>query len=175
MTDLKLLDRMDNVKKFESPANVILARGINIKIKDILKEANLKGKKNKSERLTNIEHGLSDDKQVVVPSFGATGALFARHFDILRTLKRRILLLKQSFEFQADEERSWDHIRGIIDVLDKGSKFLTFDELVNPTITGSAQAQEQKSRRTTGNKTFYEDPTLEQDQRDLDQKIEEKR
>ena len=93
-TDLKMLDRLDNVKKFESPANVVLARGVNIKIKDILKEASLKGKKNKVERLTNIEHGMADEKQIIVPSFGATGELFARHFDILRTLKRRILLLK---------------------------------------------------------------------------------
>jgi hypothetical protein len=94
-----MLDSLENVKKFESPAKVVLARGVNIKVKDILKEASLKGKKSKFERLTNIEHGMADEKQIIVPSFGATGALFAKHFDILRTLKRRILLLKQSFEF----------------------------------------------------------------------------
>ena len=57
-----MLDSLDNVKKFESPAKVVLARGINIKIKDILKEASLKGKKTKFERLTNIEHGMAEEK-----------------------------------------------------------------------------------------------------------------
>ena len=42
--DIKMLDRLDNAKKFESPANVVLARGIQIKIKDIPKNTTLRGK-----------------------------------------------------------------------------------------------------------------------------------
>jgi hypothetical protein len=94
VVDLKMLDKMENAKKFESPATTILARGINIRIKDVLKEGTTKGKQKKQERITGIEHGISLEKEIVVPSFGATGELFAKHFDILRTLKRRILLLK---------------------------------------------------------------------------------
>ena len=42
--DIKMLDRLDNAKKFESPAHVILARGIaNIKIKDIPRNTTLRG------------------------------------------------------------------------------------------------------------------------------------
>ena len=41
-----MLDRLENAKKFESPAQVITARGISIKIKDIPKCTTLKGKAN---------------------------------------------------------------------------------------------------------------------------------
>ena len=63
-----------------------------------------------------------------MPSFGTTGALFARHFDILRNLKRRIVLLKQAFETQQDEERTWDQVGLILKTLEKGCHFLNFDE-----------------------------------------------
>lgn len=89
-----MLDRIENAKKFESPASVVLARGISIKIKDIPKNTTLKGRLVGHERETNFEKSLKSEKDIVVPSFGNTGALFARHFDILRNLKRRIHLLK---------------------------------------------------------------------------------
>ena len=41
--DIKILDKMENTKKFESPANIILARNIQIKIKDIPKNTTLQG------------------------------------------------------------------------------------------------------------------------------------
>ena len=41
--DIKILDKMENAKKFESPANIILARNIQIKIKDIPKNTTLQG------------------------------------------------------------------------------------------------------------------------------------
>jgi len=97
--DIKMLERLDGAKKFESPANVVLARGIAIKIKDIPKNTTLKGKVVGPENLTNVEQSINNNKEsIIVPSFGTTGALFARHFDILRNLKRRIVLLKQAFE-----------------------------------------------------------------------------
>ena len=103
--DIKMLERIDGAKKFESPANVVLARGIAIKIKDIPKNTTLKGKVVGSDKMTNVEQSIapgsgSEQQQIIVPSFGTTGALFARHFDILRNLKRRIVLLKQAFETQ---------------------------------------------------------------------------
>ena len=64
-----------------------------------------------------------------MPSFGTTGALFARHFDILRNLKRRIVLLKQAFETQQDEERTWDQVGQILKTLEKGCQFLNFDDM----------------------------------------------
>lgn len=64
-----------------------------MKIKDIPKNTTLRGRTLEQERSTNLESGLKDEKQIVVPSFGTVGALFARHFDILRNLKRRISLL----------------------------------------------------------------------------------
>ena len=92
--DLKMLDRLENAHKFNSPAVEILARNYKIKIKDILKEGELKANRDKMDKMTSIEWGINDEKQILVPSFGTTGALFARHFDILRNLKRRIILLK---------------------------------------------------------------------------------
>ena len=53
--DIKMLDRLENAKKFESPASVVLARGISIKIKDIPKNTTLKGKAVMQDRLTNTE------------------------------------------------------------------------------------------------------------------------
>ena len=98
--DIRMLDRLENAKKFESPATVVLARNTTIKIKDIPKNTTLRGKVIQPDRQTNMEYGMKDDKQIVVPSFGTTGALFARHFDILSRLKRRIYLLQQAYENQ---------------------------------------------------------------------------
>lgn len=56
--DIKMLDRMDNAKKFESPANVVLARTVTIKIKDIPKNTTLKGKLLAQEKSTNKEMSM---------------------------------------------------------------------------------------------------------------------
>jgi hypothetical protein len=39
-----MLDKLDNAKKFASPATVVLARNTTIKIKDIPKNTTLRGK-----------------------------------------------------------------------------------------------------------------------------------
>ena len=57
--DIKMLERLDGAKKFESPANVVLARGIALKIKDIPKNTTLKGKVLGSDKQTNIEQSVS--------------------------------------------------------------------------------------------------------------------
>ena len=128
-----MLDRLENAHKFNSPAAEILARNYKIKIKDILKEGELKANRDKMDKMTSIEWGVNDEKQILVPSFGTTGALFARHFDILRSLRRRIVLLKQAYESQADEERTWQQIEQIIKVLNKGCEFLAFDDILRVT------------------------------------------
>jgi hypothetical protein len=43
-------------------------------------------------------------------------------------LKRRILLLKQAAFDQADLDQSWKQVDVILEVLDKGCKFLVLDE-----------------------------------------------
>ena len=59
--DIKMLDRSQNAKKFESPAHVVLARGVGgIKIKDIPKNTTLKGKAIAYDKSTNIEKSLDD-------------------------------------------------------------------------------------------------------------------
>ena len=101
-----------------------------------------------------------------MPSFGTTGALFSRHFDILRNLKRRIVLLKQAFETQQDEERTWDQVGLILKTLEKGCQFLNFDEYRS--IKGSTAGE--------GNeKQFYEDPSLAGDEAKLAAEMDEKR
>ena len=57
--DIKMLERIDGAKKFESPANVVLARGIAIKIKDIPKNTTLKGKVVGSDKQTSVEQSIS--------------------------------------------------------------------------------------------------------------------
>ena len=159
-----MLDKIDNAKKFESPASVVLARGISIKIKDIPKNTTLKGRLIGHERDTNFEKSLKSEKEIVVPSFGHTGALFARHFDILRNLKRRIHLLKQAYQTQVDSERSWDQVALIIKTLEKGCKFLDFDEVhsVKKSKPGSAGSNDEAM--SANEDGLYEDPTLIDDE-----------
>ena len=59
--DIKMLERLDNAKRFESPAAVVLARGVAIKIKDIPKNTTLKGKAVGQDRLTNFETSIDGE------------------------------------------------------------------------------------------------------------------
>lgn len=60
-----MLNRLNNVQKFKSPAKTVLARGIQIKIKDIDRDKNLR-----VLRETSFENNVSGGKKLVVPSFG---------------------------------------------------------------------------------------------------------
>ena len=42
--NINMLDKLDNAKRFQSPASVILARNVTVKIKDIPKNTTLRGK-----------------------------------------------------------------------------------------------------------------------------------
>ena len=105
----------------------------------------------KLDKMTNIEWGISGDKQILVPSFGTTGALFARHFDILNNLKRRIILLKQAYFEQAHKELSAEYIEDVIKVLDQGCDFLNFNDIMK-------EINDEKEKK------YYEDITLEEEE-----------
>jgi len=79
--------------------------------------------------LTNYEVGVQAEKSIVVPSFGTTSALFVRHFQVLRQLKRRVDLLKQSYFSQMDKDKCWEQIDVIIEVLDTGFRYLATEEI----------------------------------------------
>lgn len=77
--------------------------------------------------LTRHEIGVSD-KKIIIPSFNTTGKLFTQHFHILRELKHRIDRLKQAYESQRSEQRSWAQINEILKVLANACYFLDFPE-----------------------------------------------
>lgn len=116
---------------------------------------------------------MKDDKQIVVPSFGTTGALFARHFDILSRLKRRIYLLQQAYENQQDEERSKILVEEILKTLTKGIHFLNFDDVGSSKASSSIRRDPAADDFGQGKK-FYEDPTLVQDEQKMKEVMEEK-
>ena len=60
--NINMLDKIDNKKKFESPANVVLARNITVKIKDIPKNGTMRGRSFNLDRDTNYESGLTDER-----------------------------------------------------------------------------------------------------------------
>lgn len=97
VTDIKLLAMDKEVKSFISPPEAIIARGVKIKIKDLDEFQHSDFKPFATGALTNYEVGVHGDRSIIVPSFGTTSALFARHFNTLRKLKRRVDLLKQSY------------------------------------------------------------------------------
>lgn len=78
--------------------------------------------------MTKEEFGISD-KKIIIPSFGTTSKLFSQHFAILRELKQKIEQLKQAYEFQRSESRSWKQIDQILVVIAKACKYLDFNDM----------------------------------------------
>lgn len=99
-----------DAKIFVSPSEAIIARGVKIRIKDLDEHDQSELKPFQPASLTNFEVGVLGDKSIVVPSFGTTSAIFARHFNTLRKLRRRVDLLKQSYYQQMDKEKCWEHV-----------------------------------------------------------------
>lgn len=79
----------------ESPPVAMHCRGLKIKIKDF--DGTGENKPWLEASLTNHDVGVQGEKNIIVPSFGTTSALFARHFNTLRQLRRRVDLLKQTY------------------------------------------------------------------------------
>lgn len=82
------------MKAFTSPPEAIIARGVKIRIKDLDQHDHNELKPYAPASFTNYEVGVQGDKSIIVPSFGTTSAIFARHFNTLRKLRRRVDLLK---------------------------------------------------------------------------------
>ena len=81
-------------KEYEAPAERIQNRNVEIKIADLKKAVKPNDSNtmtmglnsdNKFE-MTSLEVGIQGNKQLIVPTFGQTSALFLRHFEILRQL-----------------------------------------------------------------------------------------
>ena len=77
--------------------------------------------------MTREEVGISD-KKIISPSFETTSKLFAQHFHILRELRHKIELLRQSKEDQRSLERSWYQVDKILHILQEACAFLDFPE-----------------------------------------------
>jgi hypothetical protein len=138
-------------KAFTSPAEAIIARGVKIRIKDLDEFDQSELKPYAPASFTNYEVGVHGDKSIIVPSFGTTSAIFARHFATLRKLRRRVDLLKQSYYLQMDKERCWEHVDQIIDFMDKGFRFLAPEEILD-------------EKNPAKNDVLYDDPNIENDE-----------
>ena len=62
VADIRLLEKLENTRKFKSPADDLLARGVQIRIKDISKEGEMKPNKTRMDKMTTIESGINGDK-----------------------------------------------------------------------------------------------------------------
>lgn len=111
-----------------------------------------------------MEVGIDGDKRIVIPSFGTTSALFTRHFEVLRKLKRQILLLKQSYIDQADFDRAWEHVDKILEVLDKGCEFLTVDDDdIFMSLESQASSVNDEDSNCSKYKPYFKNMTLRDD------------
>lgn len=87
---LRMVQTLESKKNWQAP-EAILSKGVTIKIQD-LKEIAKDNEIQMKSKLTNFQIAMHE-KGIVIPSFGTTTALLAKHFNILRNLKRRIFLL----------------------------------------------------------------------------------
>lgn len=129
VTDIKLLSMKKDANSYTSPPEAILARGVKIRIKDLDEFDKSELKPYAPAQLTNYEVGVQGDKSIIIPSFGTTSAIFAKHFSTLRKLKRRVDLLKQSYYAQMDPDKCWEHVEQILEFMDKGFRFLAPEEV----------------------------------------------
>ena len=95
-----------------------------------------------SKQNTKAEFGITGQK-IIIPSFGTTSKVFAQHFAILRDLQHKIELLKQAYEYQRSDKRSWEQIDAILDVIEEACKYLDFPEKFDE-LTGKATKREAK-------------------------------
>lgn len=107
VTSLNLYSQDKPASAYTQPAEAVLAGGKKYKIKDLdeIADQNTQLARWQPVKVTNIEVGVQEDTNIVVPSFGVTSALFTRHFKTLRLLRRRVDLLKQSYYHQMDSDK----------------------------------------------------------------------
>jgi hypothetical protein len=71
---------------------------------------------------------LMSRKQVLVPTMGALGGVFAQHLALLRKVRVAIDDLKQARYRQADKTQSWEHVEAVLEALGAACKYLDFPE-----------------------------------------------
>jgi len=129
LTDMKLFANEQPKDSFLSPPETILTRTYHLKIKDIRAFGEPDFLKPQSDvTFPSDEVGMTNGKQIVIPSMGAMSEMFQQHFHILRSLKRRISLLIQAYYLQKDEDKSWEQVEEILRVLERGCLFLAISE-----------------------------------------------
>lgn len=74
------------------------------------------------------ENETINHQKLLIPSFSTTSAIFNKHLTILKDLKKRIDGLKHAYLKQREEERVWEIVDRILDILDKGCNFLDFNK-----------------------------------------------
>lgn len=98
LTDMKLFASDQPKDSFLSPPEAVLTRTYRLKIKDIRAFGEPDYLKPQSDvTFPSDEVGMTNGKQIVVPSMGSMSEMFQNHFHILRSLKRRINLLTQAY------------------------------------------------------------------------------
>lgn len=92
------------------------------------------------------EFGITDQR-IIIPSFGTTSKLFAQHFAILRDLRHKIDLLKQAYEYQRSDRRSWEQIDAILDVIGEACRYLDFPEQFEEMANKAGEREERTDRK----------------------------
>ena len=88
----------ESLQDFRPPAKPVLVAGMSPDAHTAYSQM--------AQQMTKHERGVSK-KKIIIPSFETTSKLFAQHFQILRQLKHKVDLLRQSQECQRSLERSW--------------------------------------------------------------------
>ena len=143
-------EELDDLQEaYQSPKEQFAYEDLKNKLFEGLNQDAHKVKTDQQNIMTRQEFGLSD-KQIIVPSFGTTSQLFQQHFAILRNLRHKITLLKNAYELQKSDERSWEQIELILKAIDYACEFLdfpeNFDEMVEEAWENDKKMKEKQEK-----------------------------
>lgn len=108
-------------KQHSTPAEVIMAKGIKLAVKDL--EAGYSV--NSPYQLQMRQEG----KEVIVPAMSNLAELFVNHMSTLRVMKTKIQTLKVAARNQKDLQVAWEMLDEIIVSLEKGFDFLSLEKM----------------------------------------------
>lgn len=111
-----------------TPPEKILVRGVKLRVIDLAQSKNEETEPYLAANYTKEDIGISSGKQIVVPSISSLTKIFAKHFNTLDKLYRRISLIKQAYMKQVEIEGCWEHIEQVLTILDQGSKYLKLQD-----------------------------------------------
>lgn len=130
-------------KQHLAPPQVVLAKNVRIKIRDLRNQDPDALQSFSKIKFTEHEVGVTRDKHIVIAGFGTTTTLLEHHFQTLKKLSRRVQLLKHAHRAQGNEEKSWEEIERVVEVLDRAIEYLnTGKEQVQECVPGSEQLEE---------------------------------